>query len=385
MTLSPKFRLALTQSFFRNPSLELELSLGEPLLPGLPDDIALNCLLRLPVQAHATCRVVCKRWHLLLGSKDRFFTQRRELGFKDPWLYVFAFHRCTGKIQWQVLNLTHFCWHAIPAMPCKEKVCPHGVRCVSIPQEGALYVCGGMSTDLNCPLDLVVKYEVRKNRWTVVDHMITARSDFACGVIDGMIYVSGGKDSDLLELDSAEVLDPIDGHWNSIKTMGENMASYDAAVLDGKLFVTEGWLWPFYVSPRGQVYDPKTDSWKNMAVGLREGWTGSSVVIFGHLFVVSEHERMKVKVYDAETDSWEAVKGPALPEQICRPFSVNACDSYIYVVGRNLCVAIGHVSGPEPRRAVSERKGRFSIQWHVVDSPKWFSELAPSCTQVLFA
>ncbi|KAM0036063.1 putative galactose oxidase/kelch, beta-propeller, kelch-type beta propeller [Helianthus debilis subsp. tardiflorus] len=98
------------------------------------------------------------------------------------------------------------------------------------------------------------------------------------------------------------------GIWHSIANMHTNMASYDAAVLDGKLLVTKGWFWPFYVVPRGQIYDPKTDHWENMPDGLREGWTGSSAMIYGHLFVVTEHERTKLKVYDPNNDSWRLTK-----------------------------------------------------------------------------
>ncbi|XP_022715537.1 F-box/kelch-repeat protein At1g30090-like [Durio zibethinus] len=384
ITLSPKFRLAVIQSSLLNPSLELELSLqGEPFIPGLPDDVALNCLLRLPVESHAASRAVCKRWHLLLGNKERFFTRRKQLGFKDPWLFVFAFHKCTGKIQWQVLDLTHFSWHTIPAMPCKDRVCPHGFRCVSIPHEGALFVCGGMVSDVDCPLDLVLRYEIQKNRWTVMNNMNTARSFFASGVINGMIYVAGGNSGDLFELDSAEVLDPAKGSWHPIASMGTNMASYDSAVLNGKLLVTEGWLWPFFVSPRGQVYDPRTNNWESMAVGLREGWTGSSVVVYGHLFVVSELERMKLKVYDPDSDSWEAIEGPPLPEQICKPFAVNVCDNRIYVVGRNLHVAVGYISSLN-RTGSSGKKWSFSVWWHVIDAPERLSDLTPSSSQVLF-
>ncbi|KAK4767549.1 hypothetical protein SAY86_015299 [Trapa natans] len=385
MTLSPKFRLVVIDSSLFSPSSELESSLrGEPLIPGLPDDVALNCLLRLPVQSHVSCRAVCKRWHLLLGNKERFFNRRKEFGFKDPWLFVFAFHKCTGKIQWQVLDLIHFSWHTIPSMPCKDKVCPHGFRCVSIPQEGTLFVCGGMVSDVDCPLDLVLKYEMQRNRWTVVNKMITPRSFFASGVIDGMVYVAGGNSSNLLELDSAEVLDPEKGQWIPIASMGTNMASYDAAVLNGKLLVTEGWLWPFYVSPRGQVYDPSIDSWENMPVGLREGWTGSSVVVQGRLFVVSELERMKVKVYDSETDSWDTIEGPPLPEQICKPFAVSAHDDKIYVVGRNLNVAVGHVSRVRSSESCGTKLD-FLVRWQVVDAPENFSDLTPSSSQVLFA
>ncbi|KAF9595300.1 hypothetical protein IFM89_038435 [Coptis chinensis] len=96
--------------------------------------------------------------------------------------------------------------------------------------------------------------------------------------------------------------------------MGVNMASYDAAVHNGKLLVTEGWLWRFFFSPRGQVYDPRLNCWETMSANLREGWTGLSAVVDGHLFVVSEHERMKLKVYDVKTDSWEVVVGSPVPE-----------------------------------------------------------------------
>ncbi|KAL4387678.1 hypothetical protein GQ457_09G003860 [Hibiscus cannabinus] len=364
--------------------LEFELSLrGEPLIPGLPDDVALNCLLRVPIESHTACKAVCKRWHFLFGNKDRFFTLRKELGFKDPWLFVFAFHKCTGEIRWQVLDLTNFSWHSIPSMPCKDIISPHGISCVSFPHEGALFVCGGMVADVHCPLDLVFKYEIHKDSWTVTKKMNAARSFFASGVINGMIYVAGGNSADLFELDSAEVLDPAIGNWHPIASMGTHMASYDSAVLDGKLLVTEGWLWPFLVSPRGRVYDPTTNHWENMAVGLREGWTGSSVVVYGHLFVVSDLERMKLKVYYPDTDSWETIQGPPLPEQICKPFAVNACDNKVYVVGHNLHVAVGYISNLN-RTGSTEKKWSFSVQWHVIGGPI-LSNLTPSCCQVLFA
>lgn len=381
MALSPKFRLAAITSTLLDPALEFELSVnGDPLIPGLPDDVALLCLLRVPVDKHSACKTVSKRWFTLFGRKEHFFSLRKDLGFHEPWLFVFAYHKCTGKIEWKVLDLTHLSWHSIPAMPCKDKVCPQGFRCVSIPHEGTLYVCGGVISDVDCPLNLVLKYEARRNRWTAMKKMITARSFFASGVVDGKIYVAGGNSSDLFELDSAEAFDPKNGTWRSVSSMGTSMASYDTAVLNGKLLVTEGWFWPFYVVPRGQIYDPLTDNWENMASGLREGWTGSSVVIYGRLFVVTEHERTKVKVYDSGDDSWDVVEGGPLPEKICKPFRVNCWGCKIYVVGRNLHVAVGRIM-----KLDSEKKPRFSVQWETVDAPGTLFDLTPSSAHVLFA
>ncbi|KAF9588716.1 hypothetical protein IFM89_015153 [Coptis chinensis] len=268
-------------------------------------------------------------------------------------------------------------------MPCKERICPHGFRCISTPQEGTLFVFGGMASDLDTPLNLVLKYEIHKNRWSVMNKMTTARSFFACGIIDGMVYVAGGNSSDLLELESADVLDPIKGSWQPIASMGVNMASYDAAVHNGKLLVTEGWLWPFLFSPRGQVYDPRLNCWETMSANLREGWTGLSAVVDGHLFVVSEHERMKLKVYDVKTDSWEVVAGSPVPEQIRKPFSVNSTDSRIFVVGCNLHVAIGHMRKLH-LKCTSGKEWCFFVEWKIVNAPETLCGWSPATSQVLF-
>lgn len=386
MTLSPKFRLAgLQSSSLLQSSMEFEAlaTAGEPLIPGLPDDIAVDCLLRLPVDSHASCRVVCKRWHLLLGTKERFFTRRKELGYQDPWLFIFTYQKCTGKIQWQVLDLVNLSWHNIPPMPCKERICAQGFRCVAIPREGVLFVCGGTVSDMDQPLNLVLKYEIHRNRWSVMNKMSTARSFFAGGIIDGLVYVAGGNSSELYELESAEVLDLVKGNWRPVASMTANMASYDAAVLDGKLLVTEGWLWPFLFSPRGQIYDPKLNRWENMSANLREGWTGLSVVIEGQLFVVSEHERMKLKVYDVKTDLWDPVAGSPVPGQIHKPFSVSASDCRIYVIGSNLHVAIGHLR-KQSLKCTAGKRWYFLVEWDIVSAPAAFSGWSPSNSQVLF-
>lgn len=385
MRLSPKFRLQMTPPPPCTLESTLPLELG-PIIPGLPDDVALSCLLHVPLDFHSTCRAVCRRWRYLLARKEYFFTQRRALGFNSPYLFTFAFHRCTGRIQWQILDLNHFSWHTIPAMPCRDRVCPHGFGFVAIPQEASLLVCGGIVSDMDCPLHLVLKFEVCRNRWTVMARMHTARSFFARGVIDGMVYVAGGFSTDQYELDSAEVFDLTKGTWRPIAKMLTNISSYDSAVLGGKLYVTEGWVWPFLSSPRGQVYDPRTDTWESMAVGMREGWTGLSVILDGHLFVISEHEGMKVKVYDTESDSWDTVEGCPVPERIRKPLSVSANGWMIYVIGQGLHVAIGFVQRICSGQFDGSRmKSIFLIQWHEIEVPVSFCDLTPSSTQVLFA
>ncbi|KAK9161462.1 hypothetical protein Syun_007803 [Stephania yunnanensis] len=254
---------------------------------------------------------------------------------------------------------------------------------------------GGLVEERDSPTDSVMKYEVCKNRWSVVSGMNTARSFFGSGVIGGTVYVAGGNSSGLLELDSAEALDLAEaaeaeaaegeGNWRRVASMGIHMAAYDAAVVNGKLLVTEGWLWPFMYSPRGRVFDPVSNSWEGMPVGMREGWTGSSVVVGGeHLFVVSELEKVKLKIYDPETDSWDVVLGAPMPEQIRKPFSLSSAGFRIFVVGSGLHVAVGYLRKLKLQCGTLKDWSCF-VEWEVVTSPEAFCELIPSSSQILYA
>lgn len=354
------------------------LGFHEPLIPGLPDDLALACLLRLSLANQAVGRAVCRRWQNLFSSDD-FFQARRSSGRAEPWLLVFAFHRVTGKIQWQAWDATRRLWHIVAAMPCKERICPPGFGCVANAEEGALFVCGGMGSDMDCPMDTVLKYDLYKNRWTVMGSMSTPRSFFASGMIDGRIYAAGGNSTDSHELSSAEVYDPSEDQWHSIASMGTNMHRYDAAVLNGKLYVTEGWSWPFLVSPRGQIYDPRLDRWESMTVGMREGWTGLSVVLDSHLYIISEHNNSKLKAFDKDSDSWKDVAGAPMPSHMILPFSVNTIGGKLVVVARSLHIAVGIISHRE-----DEGKLMSSVDWQSISAPEMFSDFVPSHSVVLF-
>ncbi|KAH7315430.1 hypothetical protein KP509_21G049100 [Ceratopteris richardii] len=264
------------------------------------------------------------------------------------------------------------------AMPCKERICPPGFGCVAHLEEGALFVCGGMSSDMDCPMDAVLKYDLFKNQWTEVGSMSTPRSFFANGVIDGKIYAAGGNSTALHELSSAEVYNPADDQWHPIASMGTNMARYDSAILSGRLYVTEGWSWPFLSLPRGQIYDPKEDKWEDMTLGMREGWTGLSVVLNNHLYVISEHDSVKLKVFDTEGDVWKHVGGAPMPSHMALPFSVNTIDGKLVVVAKSLHMAIGTINVNEDGDPVS------LIEWQSFHAPDAFSDFVPSHSVVLF-
>uniref|UniRef100_A0A0D6QY73 F-box domain-containing protein n=1 Tax=Araucaria cunninghamii TaxID=56994 RepID=A0A0D6QY73_ARACU len=359
---------------------------NQGLIPGILDDLALSCLQRLALPDQAVARAVSRSWRAAISNPE-YLHSRRAQGLAEPWLFVLAFHKVNGRIQWQALDPRAVgerrrpAYHVIPEMPCAERVCPPAFGCASLATSGVLLVCGGMRSDIDCPMDSVLKYETYSNRWSAAGHMGTPRSFFASATIDGRVYAAGGSAADLSELSSTEAYDPAEDRWRPVASMGANMARYDAAVLDGKLHVTEGWSWPFHFSPRGQIYDPRSNRWEDMSCGMREGWTGLSVVLGNSLFIISEHGNSRLKFYDRKSDSWKPVDGPPMPPQLHRPFAVNTIDGKLYVVARSLHVAVGTVE-----RGVDGKGAEVvSVQWEVITAPEAFADFQPSHSQVLYA
>ncbi|MQM03280.1 hypothetical protein Taro_036058 [Colocasia esculenta] len=156
----------------------------------------------------------------------------------------------------------------------------------------------------------------------------------------------GGVDDAICTVQS---YDPAADRWSPASRMAWGVSRYDATVVSGKLYVTEGWTWPFSFSPRGGVYDPEADAWEEMQVGMREG-----------------------------TAPCKLVGGGGVPGELQKPFAVAGIEGRIYVVSCGLNIGVGTVShrgGP----------GGWWVDWEVVKGMQEFGDLAPCNSQVLYA
>ncbi|KAK7851750.1 f-box/kelch-repeat protein [Quercus suber] len=86
-----------------------------PLLPGLPDDLAIACLIRVPRVEHRKLRLVCKRWYRLLAG-NYFYSLRKSLGMAEEWVYVIKRDR-DGRISWHAFDPTYQLWQPLPPVP----------------------------------------------------------------------------------------------------------------------------------------------------------------------------------------------------------------------------------------------------------------------------
>lgn len=358
---------------------------SEPLIPGLPDEIAELCLHHVPFPYQSMARSVSPSWNRAITSP--FFRKSPSLSL--PYLFVCAFEKSTARIQWQAFDPQSRRWFFLPPMPCPAAVCPPSFACASIPSQGTLFVLGGLRTDAAAASDDAIMrttliYRTSTNTWTHGPPMLTPRAFFAAGSIGGRIFAVGGSGGDGGDdtISAVERYDGGAGAWEEVAKMRTGLGRYDAAVVGSEMCVTEGWTWPFEYSPRGGVYDAVSDTWREMRAGMREGWTGASVVLGDRLFVISELGDCPIKVYDPDVDTWAYVGGDKFPcERVQRPFAVTGMEGRIYVVSGALHVAIGKVSEGEGESGDTH----FKVKWEVVEAPKPFHDLSPSSCHVLYA
>lgn len=67
-----------------------------PFIPGLPDDIALLCLARVPLRYHHVLRCVSRRWKALLGSEE-WASCRQKNNLEESLIYALCRDNTTGR------------------------------------------------------------------------------------------------------------------------------------------------------------------------------------------------------------------------------------------------------------------------------------------------
>ncbi|KAG4392097.1 hypothetical protein AAZX31_04G073500 [Glycine max] len=341
----------------------------EELIPGLPYEIAELCLLHVPYPYQALSRSVSSTWNRAITHPSFIFSKKT---LSRPHLFVLAFHSQTGKIQWQALDPSSGRWFVLPQMPLQENSCPTEFACAALPHQGKLFVMagGGGGSD-------TLVYRAATNQWALAAPMPGGRKRgfFAAEGVEGKIVAVGRSGTD--------IYDPESDTWREGKKQGGELKRYEVVAAGGKVYVSEGWWWPFMYRPRGWVYETEKDTWREMGVGMRDGWSGVSVAVGGRVFVIAEYGDAPVRVYDEEQDTWRYVKGGSFPRDVIkRPFLATGLDNRIYVASYNLNVAIGKMKSDR-----IQGKGDFevSVTWEVVEAPSAFREFSPCTCQVLYA
>lgn len=144
-----------------------------PLITGLPDDIALFCLARVPRKYHTVLKCVSKGWRDLVCSEEwRVYRQKNNLG--ESWIYALCRDKSTDQVNFYMLDPSSSrqgSWKSINGLPprCLKR---KGMAFETIGKK--LYFLGGCGWSEDAT-DEVYCYDVAMNAWSEAPSMSTAR------------------------------------------------------------------------------------------------------------------------------------------------------------------------------------------------------------------
>lgn len=186
---------------------------------------------------------------------------------------------------------------------------------------GKLFVIGGYPST-RITVDTVQVYDSKTDKWSFVARLPQPINHAMTAVVDGRLYViggqltAGGRGRAAGYVNTNLVYDVGDDRWLGRARMPTSRSAGMAAVLDGKIYVAGG------RPPRGSdfaVYDPKTDSWETLPDLPTQRNHMVAVALDGKIFVVGGREGGgfrspqidAVEAFDPETGKWER-KAPLL-------------------------------------------------------------------------
>ncbi|KAL8214381.1 hypothetical protein R6Q57_003830 [Mikania cordata] len=249
-------------------------------IPGLPDEIALECLTRLHYGTYSVASDVCRRWRHLLQDRE-FYYHRKKYGFTRkaacfvqsiPVLLEPALSDAKPekqpKYRLSVFDPVAGTWDKIEPVPRYPDGLP--LFCQVASSEGKLVVMGGWNPASWEPLRDVFVYEFTTRQWTQRVDMPSIRSFFTARACNGNVYVAGGHDESKNALKSAWVYDIAADEWSELTPMSEERDECEGVIIGSEFWVVSG----YDTDSQGQfknsaeVLDMTTGTWRR----VEEAW-----------------------------------------------------------------------------------------------------------------
>ncbi|TKW39742.1 hypothetical protein SEVIR_1G199700v4 [Setaria viridis] len=198
------------------------------LIPGLPDDVAMECLARVPSRSHRRMRRVCRGWRGAVGSAE-FRRRRRTAGAAEDIVFLVQAAPAGGdgkgstpECALAALNLTTGEWRRVKGPAEAWGPVPLFAQCAAAGDGRHVAVVGGWDPDTLRPTSDVRVLDVPAGTWRRGRQMPDNRSFFGCaGGGDGNVYVAGGHDESKNALRSALAYSVADDAWRALPDMSE--------------------------------------------------------------------------------------------------------------------------------------------------------------------
>jgi N-acetylneuraminic acid mutarotase len=232
----------------------------------------------------------------------------------------------------QIYDIASDSWTLGPALP---EVNNHGM---AASLDGVVYLFGGQVDPMTAYVDTVYALDTRQGaeaRWVEKGRMPTRRSAGVAVVLDGKIYVVGGRPP---RGNDFAVYDPAQDSWETLPDLPSQRNHIAVEVIAGRIHVFGGRLGGGFQSDKTaahEIYDPRTRRWSVAAPMLRPRSGINSVTAYGCVHVWGGEEAAGVfpdhDVYDPRRDSWSKLPDMAIP--IHGVTGATFANGLIYVTG----------------------------------------------------
>ncbi|OMO72007.1 hypothetical protein COLO4_27889 [Corchorus olitorius] len=262
------------------------------LVPGLPEELGLECLTRLPYTAHRHASRVCHRWRDLLQSQD-FYYHRQKFGYTHKvacLVQAFSGGNLDGPKKpgespsygIAVFDSVSRSWDRIALVPTYPNGLP--LFCQLASCEGKLVLIGGWDPVSYDPVTDVFIYDFMTQQWRKGKDMPAKRSFFAIGACSGRVYVAGGHDENKNASKAAWVYDLRNDEWTQLGDLSQERDECEGVVIGEEEF----WVVSGYgTESQGQfdgsadVYEFKSGQWRRVEDVWQPGRCPRSIVGIG--------------------------------------------------------------------------------------------------------
>ncbi|XP_075556835.1 kelch-like protein diablo [Dermacentor variabilis] len=169
------------------------------------------------------------------------------------------------------------------------------------PAQGHIYAMGGF--DGRARLKTVERYDVKKNRWSMVADMNEVRSDASAAAACGRIYIAGGFTGEVT-LNTVECYDPSTDAWTMVLTMPSPRRGLKAVAHKNMIYLIGGVDFMGQLSSMTLLDIRRARVSDLPGIPLTKGNFGAAV-LEGHIYAIGGHTGSSVARYDIEAGKWD--------------------------------------------------------------------------------
>ncbi|KAI9153208.1 hypothetical protein LWI28_007774 [Acer negundo] len=221
------------------------------LIPGLPEEIALECLTRLHSTTHPLATRVCKTWQNLFPSTHFYFHRKRTGNTHKVACFIQALPLNSASDTVNVMPVGSYSygvtvfdplsqsWDRIHPVPKYPNGLPLFCRLSS--SHGKLVVMGGWDPTSYSSVNDVFVYDFTTQSWRQGKDMPDNRSFFAVGELNGRVIVAGGHNDSKNALNTAWAYDVCKDEWGELPRMSQERDECEGLVIGSEFWVVSGY------------------------------------------------------------------------------------------------------------------------------------------------